>query len=97
MVAVVVAAQGLRWWCITVLGHQWNTRVVVVPGARRVEGGPYRFLRHPNYVAVIVEGIALPLVHSAWVTAIVFSLLNALLLRMRIRAENAALEDLVGA
>jgi methyltransferase len=97
MVAIVVAAQGLRWWCITVLGHQWNTRVVVVPGAPRVNGGPYRFLRHPNYVAVIVEGIALPLVHSAWITAAVFSLLNALLLRIRVRAENAALEDLVGA
>ncbi|MGE4365708.1 MAG: isoprenylcysteine carboxyl methyltransferase family protein, partial [Mycolicibacterium sp.] len=56
MFALVVAAQGLRWWCITTLGHQWNTRVVVVPGAGRVTGGPYRFLSHPNYVAVVVEG-----------------------------------------
>src|SRR5262245_62124343 len=55
MVAVVVAAQVLRWWCITTLGRQWNTRVIVVPGAARVSGGPYRVVPHPNYVAVIAE------------------------------------------
>jgi methyltransferase len=94
MFALVVAAQGLRWWCITTLGHQWNTRVVVVPGAGRVTGGPYRFLSHPNYVAVVVEGIALPLVHTAWVTALVFTLLNAALLWMRISVEDKALRTL---
>ena len=62
MLALVAAAQALRWWCIVTLGRQWNTRVVVVPGAGRITGGPYRFLSHPNYVAVVVEGIALPLV-----------------------------------
>ena len=70
MLAVVLAAQALRWWCITTLGHQWNTRVVVVPDASRVTGGPYRFVPHPNYVAVVLEGVALPLVHTAWITAI---------------------------
>ncbi|ABM12030.1 isoprenylcysteine carboxyl methyltransferase family protein [Mycolicibacterium vanbaalenii] len=94
MFALVVAAQGLRWWCITTLGHQWNTRVVVVPGAGRVTGGPYRFLSHPNYVAVVVEGIALPLVHTAWVTALAFTLLNAALLWMRISVEDKALRTL---
>lgn len=94
MFALVVAAQGLRWWCITTLGHQWNTRVVVVPGAGRVTGGPYRFLSHPNYVAVVVEGIALPLVHTAWVTALVFTLLNAALLWARISVEDKALRTL---
>ncbi|WNG88597.1 isoprenylcysteine carboxyl methyltransferase family protein [Mycobacterium sp. ITM-2016-00317] len=94
MFALVVAAQGLRWWCITTLGHQWNTRVVVVPGAGRVTGGPYRFLSHPNYVAVVVEGIALPLVHSAWITALVFTTLNAALLRTRITLEDKALQSL---
>lgn len=94
MLAIVVAAQGLRWWCITTLGHQWNTRVVVVPGAARVTGGPYRFFSHPNYVAVVSEGIALPLVHSGWITAVVFTALNAMLLRTRIRTENAALASL---
>lgn len=94
MLAIVIAAQGLRWWCITTLGQQWNTRVVVIPGAQRVVGGPYRFFSHPNYVAVIAEGIALPLVHTGWITALVFTTLNAALLRTRIRTENAALASL---
>lgn len=91
MLAIVVAAQGLRWWCITTLGRQWNTRVVVVPGAPRVSGGPYRLIPHPNYVAVIAEGVALPLVHTAWITALVFTVLNAALLTTRISTENNAL------
>jgi len=94
MLAVVLGAQVLRWWCISTLGRQWNTRVVVVPGAPRVTGGPYRLLSHPNYVAVIAEGIALPLVHSAWITACVFTVLNAALLATRIRTENTALAGL---
>jgi len=94
MLAVVFAAQGLRWWCITTLGHQWNTRVVVIPDAVRVTGGPYRFFSHPNYVAVVVEGIALPLVHTAWITAVVFTALNAFVLRTRIGVENDALARL---
>ena len=91
MLALVVAAQALRWWCIRTLGPQWNTRVVVVPGAPLVTGGPYRYARHPNYVAVVTEGFALPLVHTAWVTATVFSVCNAVLLRRRIDVENRAL------
>lgn len=91
MLVLVLAAQALRWWCIATLGPQWNTRVVVVPGAGRISGGPYRFLPHPNYVAVVVEGFALPLVHTAWLTALVFTVLNALLLRVRIRSEAGAL------
>ena len=94
MLAIVLAAQGLRWWCIATLGRQWNTRVIVIPGASRVADGPYRFMSHPNYVAVVAEGIALPLVHTAWITAIVFSVLNAALLRTRIKVENAALASL---
>jgi methyltransferase len=94
MVLIAVAAQALRWWCITTLGYQWNTRVIVIPGAARISGGPYRFLPHPNYVAVIAEGFALPLVHTAWITALVFTVLNAALLRTRIHVENAALASL---
>jgi methyltransferase len=94
MLAIVIAAQGLRWWCITSLGRQWNTRVVVIPGAERVNVGPYRLMRHPNYVAVVAEGIALPLVHGAWITALTFTVLNALLLRKRISIENSALARL---
>ncbi|HEV2888091.1 MAG TPA: isoprenylcysteine carboxyl methyltransferase family protein [Jatrophihabitans sp.] len=91
MLAVVAAAQALRWWCIATLGPQWNTRIVVVPGAGRVSSGPYRYLRHPNYVAVVLEGFALPLVHTAWLTAVIFSVLNAVLLSVRIRSESSAL------
>jgi methyltransferase len=91
MLALVVLSQALRWWCITTLGTRWNTRVIVVPGLPLVSRGPYRFLSHPNYVAVVVEGFALPLVHSAWVTAVVFTVLNAALLTVRLRVENAAL------
>ncbi|WP_405392757.1 isoprenylcysteine carboxyl methyltransferase family protein [Streptomyces sp. NBC_01102] len=94
MVAVVAAAQGLRWWCVRTLGHRWNTRVIVVPGLPPVTGGPYRWLRHPNYVAVATEGLALPLVHGAWVTAVVFTLLNAALMAVRIRCEDGALARL---
>jgi methyltransferase len=91
MLVLVVASQALRWWCIRTLGPRWNTRIIVVPDLPLITGGPYRFFRHPNYVAVIVEGVALPLVHTAWLTAIVFSVLNAGLLTVRIRAENNAL------
>lgn len=97
MLAVLVGSQGLRWWCITTLGHRWNTRVIIVPGLAPVTGGPYRFFSHPNYVAVVAEGIALPLVHGAWVTALVFTVLNAWLLTVRIRCENKALAQLPAA
>jgi methyltransferase len=92
MLAVLVAAHALRWWCIRTLGSQWNTRVVRVPGMPLVTGGPYRWLRHPNYVAVVAEGVALPLVHTAWVTALAFTVLNAVLLRVRLRVEEEALD-----
>jgi len=95
MLAVVLAAQGLRWWCIATLGLRWNTRVIVVPGLPLVTGGPYRYLRHPNYVAVVAEGLALPLVHTAWITAAVFTVLNAGLLSVRIRCEDRALAGAV--
>ncbi|WP_285569441.1 isoprenylcysteine carboxyl methyltransferase family protein [Streptomyces sp. RTGN2] len=91
MTAVVIAAQALRWWCIRTLGPRWNTRVIVVPGLPLVTGGPYRLMRHPNYVAVAAEGLALPLVHGSWVTAVVFTVLNAALMAVRIRCEDAAL------
>jgi methyltransferase len=91
MLVLALGSQALRWWCIRTLGPQWNTRVIVVPDAGRVTGGPYRFLDHPNYVAVVVEGAALPLVHTAWLTALCFTVLNAVLLTVRIRTENSAL------
>jgi methyltransferase len=92
--AVVVVAQALRWWCIATLGHRWNTRVIVVPGLPPIRSGPYRWLSHPNYVAVVAEGVALPLVHGCWMTAVGFTVLNAALLTVRIRVESAALATL---
>ncbi|MEU2118095.1 isoprenylcysteine carboxylmethyltransferase family protein [Streptomyces sp. NPDC016459] len=97
MLTLVLLAQALRWWCITTLGPYWNTRVIVVPGTRPVGAGPYRFVRHPNYIAVVVEVAALPLVHSAWLSAAVFSTANAVLLTVRLRCENAALTRAVHA
>jgi methyltransferase len=91
MVALVLASQALRWWCIATLGRRWNTRVIVVPGLPLVRSGPYRYFSHPNYVAVVIEGVALPLVHAAWMTAVVFTAANAALLTVRLRVENAAL------
>jgi methyltransferase len=91
MLAVAAAAQGLRWWCIRSLGWRWSTRVLVVPGLPLVTTGPYRWLRHPNYAAVVAEGVALPLVHDAWLTALVFTIGNALVLAVRLRVENTAL------
>jgi methyltransferase len=93
---LVLASQALRWWCIATLGPRWNTRVIVVPDLPLVSRGPYRWIPHPNYVAVVVEGIALPLVHTAWVTALAFTVLNAvLLLGFRIPAEERALQAAV--
>ncbi|WEV79738.1 isoprenylcysteine carboxylmethyltransferase family protein [Janibacter cremeus] len=94
MLALVAASQALRWWCILTLGPRWNTRVIVVPDLPAVRTGPYRLLAHPNYVAVVVEGIALPMVHAAWITAVTFTVLNAGLLAVRLRVEDAALASL---
>lgn len=93
MLLLAGAAQGLRYCAIRTLGACWNVRVIVVPGATVVTSGPYRWLRHPNYAAVVVEGLAIPLIHGAWLTALGFSLANAWLLRTRIRVEERALAD----
>jgi methyltransferase len=97
MLAIALLCQAGRWWIIATLGHQWNTRVIVVPGLGRVTRGPYRWawLPHPNYLIVAIEGIALPLIYTAWITALSFTVLNAiLLLAARIPTENKALKSL---
>lgn len=94
-VAVFLLAQGLRYWAIQSLGKYWNTRIIVVPGAPRVRTGPYRYFPHPNYLAVALELLSLPLVFNAWITALVASCLNALLLLfIRIPAEEKALREM---
>lgn len=90
-VGLLVGAAALRWWVIRTLGERWSTRVLIVPGAEPVTGGPFTRLRHPNYLAVMIEIAALPLVHTAWLTAVVFSAANAALLAHRIRVEEDAL------
>ncbi|MDQ3182646.1 MAG: hypothetical protein M3Q62_03695 [Actinomycetota bacterium] len=94
--AAFLLVQPLRYWAILSLGMNWNTRILVLPGGRLVRGGPYRYFPHPNYVVVAVEVLTFPLIFGAWITAGVFSLLNAALLYVRIRTENRALKELAG-
>ena len=89
--AAFVVLQFLRVWIVATLGRFWTTRIITVPGAPLVRRGPYRFLRHPNYVVVIGEIALLPLAFGAWQIALLFSLLNLALLWHRIRIEDAAL------
>jgi methyltransferase len=91
MATLLLAALGLRFWAIGTLGERWTTRVLCLPGVAPVSGGPYRYIRHPNYLAVVVEIAALPLLHGAWLTAAVFSAADAVLLAVRIGAEEPAL------
>ncbi|MCA3749150.1 MAG: hypothetical protein IN808_08445 [Rubrobacter sp.] len=92
--AAFLLAQPLRYWAILSLGERWSTRVLVIPGERLVRRGPYRYLRHPNYLAVVIEIFAFPMIFGAWVVAVVFSVLNALVLYVRIREEERALSGL---
>lgn len=93
---VWLAAQALRLSAIRALGEYWSVRVWVVPGAPLVRRGPYRRLRHPSYIAVTAELLAVPLLLGAWRTAIAVTALNLVVLRARIRAENAALGEASG-
>jgi methyltransferase len=90
-VAVVVAAMVLRYWAVATLGDRWNLRVITVPGEAAVTTGPYRYLRHPNYLAVFVELFAVPMIHTAWLTALVLGGASALATLAKIRAEERVL------
>ena len=92
MLVLLGAAMALRYWVIGTLGGRWTTRVICLPGAPLIATGPYKFIRHPNYFAVVTETLSLPMVHTAWMTAAAFSLANALVLRKRIRVENKVLQ-----
>jgi methyltransferase len=91
MTVVAALAMGLRYWAILTLGDRWNAQVICVPGLPAVHHGPYRWIRHPNYVALALEMFALPLIGGAWRSALVFGLLNLVVLRFRIKVEEAAL------
>lgn len=92
--AAFLLAQPLRYWAIASLGDHWSTRILIVPGERLVRKGPYRYVRHPNYLVVATEMLALPLAFGARRTALVFSGLDAALLAVRIREEERALREL---
>lgn len=91
MLVLVTATMVVRYWVVHTLGERWNTRIIVVEGWTPATTGPYRYLRHPNYVIVVVELAALPLVHTAYLTAAFFTVANLALLWVRIRAEDTAL------
>jgi methyltransferase len=91
--AVYAGLEVLRVWVLVSIGRRWTTRIIVVPGETLVRNGPYRFLPHPNYAVVVGEIAVLPLVFGLTTYAIVFSLLNASLLWVRIRTEEAALTE----
>lgn len=90
-VGLYILLQAFRLWVMASLGRYWTTRIITLPEAPLVIRGPYKFLRHPNYVVVTLEVATLPLVFGAWPIAVIFSLLNAAMLWVRIGAENAAL------
>jgi methyltransferase len=90
-------AQILRYWTIGTLGRRWNTRILVFDDRPPVRGGPFRFLRHPNYVAVVLELLSLPLIFGAWKSGLAASVANAwILLKIRIPAEERALDTAGG-
>ena len=83
--ALFLLLQPLRYWAIFSLGERWNTKILVLPGKQPVRRGPYRYLDHPNYVVVVVEILAFPLIFGGWSTALVFTVLNAAILSVRVR------------
>lgn len=93
LLALYGVAQLFRLWILLSLGSRWTTRIITIPGETLVARGPYRFMRHPNYVLVATEIPLLPMVFGLWVYALVFAALNAAMLAWRIRSENAALEN----
>ena len=94
--AVLAGATALRVWSIRTLGPAWNVRAVVPADLTPVESGPYRYIRHPNYLAVILEFAAVPMIAGAWISAAVLSGLNAVVLYDRIRDEERLLEETPG-
>jgi methyltransferase len=91
LIAMFVLLQLARAWVIATLGGRWTTRIIVLPSAPLVRRGPYRYVDHPNYGIVVLEIAILPLAFGLTAVALVFTLLNAAALALRIRAENAAL------
>lgn len=93
LLTVFLLTQLLRVWCLASLGKYWNTKIIILPGADVVMKGPYKFIRHPNYVIVAIEILVLPMIFGAYITAILFTLLNAWMMSVRIPQEERALKE----
>jgi len=91
MTALLVFANALRWWVIRTLAEHWNVEVMASSRVGVVAAGPYRWVRHPNYVAVVIELFSLPMIHTAWITALAGTLANLEILRRRLRVEEGVL------
>lgn len=95
LLIIFILAQFLRYWAIGALGRNWNTKILVIPGTEPINRGPYKYVKHPNYIAVITEIAVIPLIFSCYFTAVVFSILNVLVLKRRIKIEEAALSGML--
>jgi methyltransferase len=93
LIVVYALLQAARVWVLATLGERWTTRIIILPGAPLVTGGPFRYVSHPNYVVVAAEILVLPLVFGLFTYAAVFTVLNAAILTIRIRAEEKALHQ----
>lgn len=91
LLILFLIAQILRYWAISTLGYNWNTKILVTPNTSPMRDGPYKYMNHPNYLAVVIEIAAVPLIFSCYITSVIFSVLNLLLLKRRIHIEEKAL------
>ncbi len=91
LLILFLIAQILRYWAISTLGYNWNTKILTTPNTRPIRGGPYKYINHPNYLSVVIEIAVIPLIFSCYITSVIFSVLNLLLLKRRIRIEEKAL------
>ena len=94
LLTIFICTQFLRYWAISSLGYYWNTKILITPGSKPVQAGPYKYIKHPNYLAVVIEIAVIPLIFSCYITAVLFSLVNLILLKRRIRIEEKALSTL---
>lgn len=94
LLSFFIVTQIVRIWALTSLGHHWNTKIIVLPQGTLVKKGPYRFLKHPNYLVVTIEFIVVPMLFEAYFTAFLFTVLNGIILSIRITAEEKALHEL---
>ncbi len=94
LLILFIIAQILRYWAISTLGYYWNTKILVTPNTSPIRTGPYKYLNHPNYLSVILEIAVIPLIFSCYITSMIFTLLNLVLLKRRMRIEEQALSTM---